>query len=174
MDTYTTIFKSGQAIKVSKEKVQGTPIGEIISKYSTGTTKSGGSAKAYTLIDSVAALREIETYIKSLNLSDLNLTEKIVNCNELLGYAGYVSGRPQDRPILLVTDIMPARRRKDGKQFSWSVHTKSIGSGRETRWTVSLGKYKDKPLEKGKIIYCDDFRVDDKGYFHLTNYHYVA
>ena len=174
VDTYTTIFKSGQAIKVSKEKVQGTPIGEIVSKYSIGTTKNGGSAKSYTLVDSVAALREIETYIKSLNLSDLNLAEKIINCNDLLGYAGYVSGRPQDRPILLVTDVVPAKRRKDGKQFSWNVQTKSIGSGRETRWTVSLGKYKGKPLDKGKIIYCDDFRVDDRGYFHLTEYHYIT
>ncbi len=172
-DIFSGLFKSGQVKKISREKIEGTPTGAIVAKYATATTKTGAEAKRYTITDPLAALREIEQDIKSRGLKDLSLLIKVNNCNDLLGYAGYVSGRDQDRPVLFVEDIYPLKRRSDGKQFAWSVSTRSVGSGRESKWTLPLYLQKAKPIEKGSLIYCEGYTIDDRGYFHLQKYHYV-
>ena len=171
-DCYNNVFSKGSAKKITKSKVEGTPIEEIIKKYAVGETKSGGVAKSYTILDMPSILHEAETCILSLHLEDLSDLIKVQNFADVMGYVGYVSGKEEDRRKLYVTDVYPVCRKADGKQFGYSILTKSIGSGKEARMTVLNRLYETDPIKKGNIIYCQSF--DRQGqYFKLTGYRKV-
>lgn len=168
-EIFFDMFKAGAAKKINKEKVDGTPIGDIVKKYAVGVTKSGGVAKSYTLLDVYSILREVEMAIKELHMEDLSDVIKVRNFKDMLGYVGYVSGKEEDRRKLYVLDIYPVRRKKDKKQFGYSIITKSIGSGKESRFTVFNKVYEQDPIKKDDIIYCQGYEVDN-GYFRLTRF----
>lgn len=162
-------FKKGQAKKISKDKVDGTPLEPIVSKYSVGVTKSGGVAKSYTLLDVKSIMSEVEDAIKAIHMDDLSDLLKVRNFVDVMGYVGYVSGREEDRRKLYVLDVYTLVRKKDNKQFGYSVVTKSIGSGVESRFTVVNKIYDQDPIKKGDIIYCKSFDRNGQ-YYRLTGY----
>lgn len=168
-DLFYNMFNKGQAKKISKDKVDGTPLEPIISKYAVGVTKSGGIAKSYTLLDIISIMRESEDAIKAVHMEDLSDLLKVRNFVDVMGYVGYVSGKDEDRRKLYVLDVYPLIRRKDNKQFGYSVVTKSIGSGKESRFTVVNKVYDDDPIHKGDIIYCKSYEKNGQ-YFRLTGY----
>lgn len=162
-------FKKGQAKKISKDKIDGTPLEPIVSKYAVGLTKAGQFAKSYTLLDVDSIMRETEDAIKALHMDDLNDLLKVRNFVDVMGYVGYVSGKDEDRRKLYVMDLFPVCRKKDGKQFGYSVITKSIGSGKESRFTVFNKVFNQDPIHKGDIIYCQSFTREGQ-YFTMTGY----
>lgn len=171
-DLFYQTFKRGQAKQIKKSVVDGTPLEPIISKYAVGVTKSGGIAKSYTLLDVSSILRESEDALKAVGMPDLSDIDKVRNFYDVMGYIGYISGKTEDRPKLYVLDIFPVCRKKDGKQFGYSVLTKSIGSGKESRFTVFNAVYKEDPIKKGDIINCKGFQREGQ-YFTLTRYEKV-
>ncbi len=171
-DIFYNLFNKGQAKKVARSKIEGTPLEEIVAKYAVGVTKSGGIAKSYTLLDVVSILRDTERVIKSLHMEDLSDVLKVRNFVDVMGYAGYISGKEEDRRKLYITDVYPLHRKKDGKQFGYSILTKSIGSGKDSRFTVFNYLYNEKPIKEGDIIYCERYERDGQ-YFKLTAYHKI-
>lgn len=168
-DLFYGMFDKGQAKKIKKEKIAGTLIEPIVSKYSVGVTKSGGIAKNYTLLDVMSILQETEDAIKKLHMEDLADIVKVKNFKEAMGYIGYISGKEEDRPKLYITGIYELKRKKDGKQFGYSVITKSIGSGIESRFTVFNKIFNKNPIKEGDIIYCEAYDMDGV-YFTLRKY----
>jgi len=162
-------FKKGQAKKINKDKVDGTPLEPIVSKYSVGVTKSGGVAKSYTLLDVKSIMSEVEDAIKDIHMDDLSDLLKVRNFVDVMGYVGYVSGKEEDRRKLYVLDVYTLVRKKDNKQFGYSVVTKSIGSGVESRFTVVNKVYDQDPIKKGEIIFCKSFEKNGQ-YYRLTGY----
>ena len=162
-------FKKGQAKKINKDKVDGTPLEPIVSKYSVGVTKSGGVAKSYTLLDVKSIMSEVEDAIKDIHMDDLSDLLKVRNFVDVMGYVGYVSGKEEDRRKLYVLDVFTLVRKKDNKQFGYSIITKSIGSGVESRFTVVNKVYDQDPIKKGDIIYCKSFEKNGQ-YYRLTGY----
>ena len=169
MEMFYDTFKKGQAKKISKDKVDGTPLEPIVSKYSVGVTKSGGVAKNYTLLDVHSIMREAEDAIKALHMDDLSDLIKVRNFADVMGYVGYVSDKDEDRRKLYVLDVYPLVRKKDNKQFGYSIITKSIGSGKEGRFTVVNKVYNTDPIKKGDIIFCKSYEQNGQ-YFRLTNF----
>lgn len=169
LEMYTEIFKKGEAKKVNKEKVAGTPLEPIVQKYSVGTTKSGAEAKSYTLLDTEAILHEAEIVIKSVGMTDLDDITKVRNFADVMGYVGYVSDKEEDRKKLYIMETYPLLRKKDNKQFGYSVITKSIGSGKESRFTVMNRVFDKEPIKKGDIILCKSFERNGQ-YFTMTGY----
>ncbi len=168
-DLYNIVFKKGQAKKISKEKVDGTPLEPIVTKYSVGTTKSGGVAKSYTILDVESIIRESEDAIKAIHMNDLSDLIKVRNFADVMGYVGYVSGQDEDRRKLYVLEVYPLVRRKDNKQFGYSIVTRSIGSGKESRFTVVNKVYDTDPIKKGDIILCTGYEKNGQ-YYRLTSY----
>lgn len=164
-----TMFKQGEAKQIKKSIVDGTELEAIIQRHAVGTTKSGATAKSYTLIDVWAILYEIEDVIKSVGMDDLDDITKVQNFYDMMGYYGYTSGKAEDRPKLLITDIYPVTRKRDGKQFGYSVLTKSIGSGRESRFTIMNWVFNKDPIKKGDIIFCKRYERDGQ-FFRMTAY----
>lgn len=171
-EMFYDVFKKGEAKKIAKDRVDGTPLEPIVSKYATGVTKAGQFAKAYTLLDVHSILRETEDAIKAVHMEDLSDSVKVKNFEEVMGYAGYSSGKEEDRRKLYVRDVFPVRRKKDGKQFGYSILTSSIGSGKESRFTVFNREYNKDPIRKGDIIYCRSYSRDGQ-YYTLTEYNKV-
>lgn len=171
-ELYTDMFNSGEASKISKEKVSNPIIESIVAKYSTGMTKAGKPAKSYTITDMDSILKEVEASILATNLEDLSDVIKIQNFKEYMGYVGYTSDKEEDRRKLYVLEIYPLCRKADGVQFGYSVITKSIGSGIESRFTVFNRVFKKDPIEKNDIIYCTEYKRDGE-YFTLTGYTHI-
>lgn len=172
-DIFFETFKKGQAKQIQKAKIDGSPLGKIVEKYAVGVTKSGVSSKSYTILDMHSILVEAEDAILGLGMDDLGDILKVKNFADVMGYAGYVSGKEEDRRKLYVMDVYPLVRKRDGKQFGYSVITKSIGSGIESRFTVHNKVYNSLPINKGDIIYCTSFEKDGQ-YFRLTGYSRVV
>ena len=168
-EIFYNMFKKGTALKISRTKIDGTVFEPIVSKHSVGKTKTGGVAKSYTLLDNGSILHEIEDAIKDLHMEDLSDVIKVRNFADVMGYAGYVSGREEDRRKLYVTGVFPVSRKRDGKQFGYTVLTKSIGSGKEGKFTVFNRVYDKDPIHKDEIIYCKSFERNGQ-YFDLTGY----
>lgn len=165
-------FKKGQAKKIGKDKVDGTILEPIISKYAVGVTKSGGVAKNYTLLDVFSIMCEAEDAIKALKIDDLSDIIKVRNFSDVMGYIGYVSGKEEDRRKLYVLDVFQLNRKKDGRQFGYSILTKSIGSGKEGRFTVFNSVYNKDPIHKGDIVYCKSY-AKEGAYYTLTGFEKV-
>lgn len=169
-ELYYEIFKQGTAKKVQREKIDGTPLEPIVKKYAVGVTKAGTDAKSYTLLDIDSILKESEDAIKAVGMEDLSVVLKARNFTDIMGYMGFVSGRQEDRPKLYVINTYPLKRKKDGKQFGYSVVTRSIGSGKEARFTVfnrtveSCGS-----ISKDDLIVCQHYERDGE-YFRMTSY----
>ena len=168
-DLFSDTFKKGQAKKLNKELIDGTPLEPIVAKYSTGLTKSGQFAKSYTLLDVKSILDEAEDAVKAMHMEDLSDLLKVQNFAEAMGYAGYVSGKEEDRRKLYISDIHPLNRKRDGKQFGYSFITKSIGSGKEARFSVFNDVYNRAPVREGDIILCKGY-IKEGQYFKLTMY----
>ena len=143
-------FKKGEAKKLNKERIDGTPLEPIVQKYAVGVTKSGAFAKSYTLLDVQSILRESEDAVKAVGMSDLS---------DVL----------EDRRKLYVMEVYPVCRKKDGKQFGYSVLTKSIGSGKEARFTVFNPVFSKDPIRKGDVIVCRGY-IKEGQYFRMTLY----
>lgn len=172
VDLFLNTFKKGDAKKIRKSEVDGTPLEDIVKRYAVGVTKSGGEAKSYTLLDVAAILKESEAVVKSFHMDDLSDILKVRNFYDVMGYIGYVSGKDEDRRKLYVTKVLPLHRKKDGKLFGYSVFTKSIGSGKESRFTVFCRIFDKDPIKEGDIIYCGAYERDGE-YFRLTAYNKI-
>lgn len=171
-DMFYGLFKCGDAKQIKKSVVDGTPMEEIVKKYAVGVKKSGGEAKSYTLLDVMSILHEVEAAVKAVGMPDLSDINKVRNFYDVMGYVGYVSGKDEDRRKLYITDIKPLFRKKDNKQFGYSVFTKSIGSGKESRFTLFNPEFNKHPIKTGDIIFCKGY-IRDGEYFKLTAYDYV-
>lgn len=172
-DLYNNMFKKGNAKQIKKSAVEGTIIDDIVRKYSVGTTKSGNESKSYVLLDIGSILHESEKRIKNAHFEDLSIVEKAKNFNKFMGYNGLVTGKEEDRKKLSIMNVYALKRKKDGKQFGYSVITKSIGSGKESRFTVFNKVYKDDPIKKDDIIYLKGWHRDN-GYFTLDEYEKIS
>ena len=168
-DMYDRFFKRGDAKQVKRDQVDGSPFESIMRKHSTWTTKNGDEAKSYTITNMECLLRDMELYVKEAHMDDIEDRIKIKNFAEYMGYIGYASGKEIDRRRLYILDVYPLKRKRDGKQFGYSVVTKSIGSGKESRFTVFNYVYNKDPIHKGDIISCTGWERDGI-YFRMTSY----
>lgn len=171
-EIYYNTFKEGEAKQIAKEKVDDTPLGAIISTYSVGTTKAGKPSKSYIITDMVSILHETERLVLSLGLNDLNDLFKIRNFTDVMGYAGYVSGKEEDRPKLLVKKVFPARRKKDNAQFGYNIYTQSIGSGKESCFTIFNDLYNLEPVKEDDVILCKSYTQKGR-YYTMTSYSHL-
>ena len=166
------LFKKGDAKQIKKDSLIDSPINDIVKKYSSDKTKSGAESKSYIMHNVFSIMCECEQLIKNVGMPDLSDTVKIQNFSDIMGYAGYVSNKEEDRRKLFIKDIFPLRRKKDGKQFGYSILTQSIGSGIESRFTVFNKIYDVDPIKKNDIIFCKSF-LREGSYFTLTGYSHL-
>lgn len=172
-DMFFDQFKKGEAKSIAREQVDGTPLEPIMKKYARDTTKDGRLAARYTILDIHAIMAECEQVIRDLKLPDLDAIIKARNYAEIMGYVGFISGKQEDRAKLQVVNVYPLKRKKDGKQFGYSVITKSIGSGKESRFTVLNSVFNKAPVKKDDIILCTSYQKEG-AYYKMTGYSVIS
>lgn len=163
------MFKWGDAKTIKKDKIEG-KIGEIVAKYSDGKNKNGTESKSYKIIDCLAIIKECSELIKSLQIQDFSLKEKAATQQEYLGHVSLITEKEEDRPKLYVKSMYSAKRKSDGKQFGVNIVCQSIGSGKQTRYTVfenDIKKYGK--FNVGDIILCVKY-TKTNGYFNIREY----
>lgn len=168
-DLFVNTYRKGAAKEISKKKVEDSPVKSIIERFSTGLTKAQGVAKNYTVIDMESILKESEKLVKASGIEDIGEPEKAKSFADSMGYVGYTSGREEDRRKLYVLEVYPLVRKKDGVRFGYSVVTKSIGSGKEGRFTVVNALFDKNPIKKGDLIECRSFTRNGR-FFRMTSY----
>lgn len=162
-------FKFGEAKTIKKEKLEGSYILNFIDKYATDKGAKGNELKSYNILDCKSILIECENYIKSLNIEDMDLRNKIMNQQEYLGYISATT-KEEDRPILFVKEVKALKRKSDKKQFGYSIFTQSIGSGITSRFTLLNRDAKEcGELHKNDIIKCLDYEIKNS-YFNLKKF----
>ena len=166
-------FKQGAAKSIKKEKVAGTPLESILSKYATDKNVKGIELKSYSIADMDGLLSECEQHIKGLNLEDVQFKVKIANQMDVLGYVDLTTNKTEDRRKLLITDLAPLKG-KDGNPWAYAVFTRSIGTGKTARLTLRAKQYSSKPFKKSDIIYAENLKKEKSGYWYLYDYDYVV
>lgn len=166
------LFKKGEAKQLKKERAAALGIEDIVAKYANGTTKSGKESKSYTLLFPMTILRECEQRILSLGMEDLGVLLKSRNFKDIMGYAGYISGKEEDRNKLYIKEVYPVRRKRDNAVFGYSLVTQSIGSGKESRMTVFKKAYDADPVKPDDILVCKSWARDGK-YFQMLRYEHL-
>lgn len=117
-------------------------------------------------------LREMEAYIFSKGIEDLDYANKIQNQIEILGYVDLYSGKEEDRRKLFIEDIRPLKDKKKGDIWCYRIDTRSIGSGKTSSLTVPVESYKEYPIKKNDIISVPQgaLKKNRKGYWYLYFY----
>ena len=159
---------------IKKESVRDVKFLEILNRLSTDKNANGKEVKSYTITDLNGLLLEIERNIKTEKIPDFSFKEKILTQLELLGYVDVVSGNPEDRRKLLITDIYPLESKSDGVVWGQAVFTRSIGTGNTARLTIKSDVYNPKPVKKMDIIYAKDLYKNNSGYWYLMDYQKIS
>lgn len=117
-------------------------------------------------------LREMESYILSKKIEDLDYANKIQNQIEILGYVDLYSGKEEDRRKLFIEDIRPLKDKKNGDIWCYRIDTRSIGSGKTSSLTIPVESYKEYPIKKNDIISVPPgaLKKNRKGYWYLYFY----
>lgn len=117
-------------------------------------------------------LREMEAYILSKGIEDLDYANKIQNQIDILGYVDLYSGKEEDRRKLFIEDIRPLKDKKNGDIWCYRIDTRSIGSGKTSSLTIPVESYKEYPIKKNDIISVPSgaLKKNRKGYWYLYFY----
>lgn len=148
-------------------------MGNIIARHSNGLTKSGKEAKTWTFEDLDAILVECSEYVLTLGLQDLGLKDKIANQMEYIGYIGITTDKPEDRAKIYVSDLRVMKSKDTGKPWGVCLKGQSLGSGKQTGYTVKYTTYNKDKIQNGDIIKILDWYKTQKGYFYITKYEKV-
>lgn len=171
-DLFQNTFKRGSVKRIMRGSIAGSGIEPIVQKYAVGVTKSGGEAKSYTILDIGSIMHETEEALKSLHMNDLSDVLKVKNFEEVMGYPGYVSGKPEDSRKLYIFEMKEAKS-KNGDRYGQHIRTKNIGTGKESFLTIRNHAYTKNPVHKGDIIRVINYDVGDKGFVYITRYERV-
>lgn len=166
-------FKQGTMKTIRKEKLAGSELEHIVARHATDRNVKNEELKTYTITDITAILHECEDYIKSLNISEINLKVKMQNQLDILGYIDIKTGVPEDRRKLIVTDLVPLKSKASGDVWGYACFTRSVGTGKNARLTIRTATYNKNKISKGDIIYASDVQKNQSGYWYLIKYERV-
>ena len=164
------MFKNGEAKRFNIDELEDGYIKNAIEKFSATVNKQGKPLKQCNILDCGAIIKECEEKIRAMKVDEFTYSQKASFQQEYLGYISIVSGKEEDRPKLYVKSIYPVKRKKDGKQFGWSIVCQSIGSGVQNRFTIFNKNFERcGEIQEGDVILCLSFTRNGE-YFNIDNY----
>lgn len=167
-------FKQGASKEIKKDKLsKGDFLYSTVSKYSTDIGANGNELKTFKILNIEEILNQCEKQILSLDISDFDYKNQVESQKEFLGFVYLVTGKEEDRPKLYIKNVSPIFKKKDGALCGYNVIGRSIGSGKETRYTVWKNIFNKSPLIAGDFIYCQKWDNDGK-YFVMNAYEKIC
>lgn len=144
---------------------QNKKLSEVVFEFYDGEFKYGKNQAIKTKTLKIEKLKEKEATIED---KAFPLYEEIEIRQKHLGY--FVTNKEEDRPKLLITNTMDLKSKKNGRFFATSITATSIGSGKETKYTIFANDLKQcGKVNVGDIILCYNW-CRDREYFKILNY----
>lgn len=167
---FMELFKFGTVNSIAKTKFQSERTLTFVLNYGNDLLKSGKIGTKITDIKYPEIFKEFFMFVKSMNLRDLSWKLKIASRFDYTGDI-FPTEKESHRPILYVTDMRPLNRKKDNVHFGYGITTTSLGSGKVSKFTVFLTKYKKEPFQVNDVIYCKNYDKNERGYYTLYDYY---
>lgn len=167
------ILNFGELKMINDNKIQQISLPNVdVDKYINKIGANGKPLRCGKIMNIDALLSELEEAIINTDIDDFSYSEIAEMQKFYMGFISFATNNPDERWIIYIHDIVPARRRSDKKQFGYSILAQSIGSGKQTRMTIVNSVYKNNPIEAGDIV-----RIinpggwsNERGYFRLNKY----
>ena len=160
-------FKKGEAKTIAKSKIPDEITMSIIKRNANETEKQFNKLNCHNI------LNEIEQYIMTMNLGDVDIKTKIANQLEYMGYIGIKTDKPEDRPKIVILDMKVMKQREAVEPWGVIIDAQSIGSGKRSSYTVPYKLYKQARFKKTDVIKIRDWYKNKRGYFYITDYEFI-
>lgn len=160
-------FKKGEAKTIAKSKIPDEITMSIIKRNANETEKQFNKLNCHNI------LNEIEQYIMTMNLGDVDIKTKIANQLEYMGYIGIKTNKPEDRPKIVILDMKVMKQREAVEPWGVIIDAQSIGSGKRSSYTVPYKLYKQARFNKTDVIKIRDWYKNKRGYFYITDYEFI-
>lgn len=161
-------FKKGEAKTIAKSKIPDEITMSIIKRNANETEKQFNKLNCHSI------LNEIEQYIMTMNLGDVDLKTKIANQLEYMGYIGIKTDKSEDRPKIVILEMKVMKQRESVEPWGVIIDAQSIGSGKRSSYTVPYKLYKQCKFNKNDVIKIRDWYKNKRGYFYITDYEFVV
>lgn len=160
-------FKKGEAKTIAKSKIPDEITMSIIKRNANETEKQFNKLNCHNI------LNEIEQYIMTMNLGDVDIKTKIANQLEYMGYIGIKTDKSEDRPKIVILEMKVMKQRESVEPWGVIIDAQSIGSGKRSSYTVPYKLYKQCKFNKNDVIKIRDWYKNKRGYFYITDYEFV-
>ena len=161
-------FKKGEAKTIAKSKIPDEITMSIIKRNANETEKQFNKLNCHNI------LNEIEQYIMTMNLGDVDIKTKIANQLEYMGYIGIKTDKSEDRPKIVILEMKVMKQREAVEPWGVIIDAQSIGSGKRSSYTVPYKLYKQCKFNKNDVIKIRDWYKNKRGYFYITDYEFVV
>ena len=161
-------FKKGEAKTIAKSKIPDEITMSIIKRNANETEKQFNKLNCHNI------LNEIEQYIMTMNLGDVDIKTKIANQLEYMGYIGIKTNKSEDRPKIVILEMKVMKQRESVEPWGVIIDAQSIGSGKRSSYTVPYKLYKQCKFNKNDVIKIRDWYKNKRGYFYITDYEFVV
>jgi DNA polymerase III alpha subunit len=164
------LFKQGAAKLIKKDKAIPPILLDILQKGCPATNKNGDECVSFKIEENgLKYLFEYEKRVKADNVQDSTIKEKIRHSMDFLGYADVVTGKEEDRKVLLITDTISLKD-KTGSIWGYRIGTRSLGTGKAARLTVRADLFEKRPIYMFDIVRAIDIWKNQQGYWYLLSY----
>lgn len=161
-------FKKGEAKTIAKSKIPDEITMSIIKRNANETEKQFNKLNCHNI------LNEIEQYIMTMNLGDVDIKTKIANQLEYMGYIGIKTDKSEDRPKIVILEMKVMKQRESVEPWGVIIDAQSIGSGKRSSYTIPYKLYKKCKFNKNDVIKIRDWYKNKRGYFYITDYEFVV
>lgn len=161
-------FKKGEAKTIAKSKIPDEITMSIIKRNANETEKQFNKLNCHNI------LNEIEQYIMTMNLGDVDIKTKIANQLEYMGYIGIKTDKSEDGPKIVILEMKVMKQREAVEPWGVIIDAQSIGSGKRSSYTIPYKLYKKCKFNKNDVIKIRDWYKNKRGYFYITDYEFVV
>lgn len=166
-DLFSKVFNHGTSKTINPNKL---PLSIDYTKYCETKGKSGKELTNYVIKDLQGIMNEVETVVRGKPHSDISIKNMIEFQLVYLGYCDYVSGKECDRQTIIITSIFPVKRKSDGVKFGYNIIARSIGTGKESRFTILNEVYDKSPVKEMDVICVQKFHKNIRGFWYIDEY----
>lgn len=159
----------GDAASTTLEKIDDEVLISFLEECATNIGVKGNELKTYTFTDKEKFLKLCEAHYLN-TIEDFTLKEKMTFQNDIMGYTDITTNRPEDRRKLLAESIYPLISKESGLPWAYAIYTRSVGSGKSGRVTISSMQYDFKPVKEGDIFYAEKVSKNKRGFWDLVKY----
>lgn len=168
---YYDLLDGGKKKSIQKEKASVIP---FISEYATDIGANRNELKSWRILDCPALLKRCEQEVLSRNMEDRSISEKADIQMEYLNYISIMTGRNEDRSKIYIMAVRPLLSKKTGNPWAYSVQGHSIGSGKESWYTIMSYAMKEEQIMPGDVIRILDYHNEKGQYWYIDNYKVIV